>query len=299
MKLKKLVAIEPVLFLPEGKKEAKTYCEEAIFYETEPVDSQEIISRIGDADGILVSFKNKIGAEILSACPNLKYIGMCCSLYSEASCNVDIRYARERGITVAGIRDYGDEGVAEYIVGELIQMLHGTKDRPPFFGEPCELLHLKVGMLGMGAVAQCVAGALAYFGADICYYSRTRKPEMEQKGYEYRELDSLLQTCDVICSCLSKNVVLLHRQEFEQMGEHKILFNTSLSPSFDLPAIKEWLKKKNTFYFCDTLMGLGFQELLEYPNVFCQNRPAGTTRQAIQRLNEKVLKNLKEYTAMA
>ena len=31
MKLKKLVAIEPVSFLPWGKEEVKKYCEEAVF----------------------------------------------------------------------------------------------------------------------------------------------------------------------------------------------------------------------------------------------------------------------------
>ena len=31
----------------------------------------------------------------------------------------DIRYANERGITVTGIRDYGDEGVVGYVVCHL------------------------------------------------------------------------------------------------------------------------------------------------------------------------------------
>ena len=48
---------------------------------------------------------------ILERCPNVRYIGMCCSLYSPESANVDIRYANERGITVTGIRDYGEKGV--------------------------------------------------------------------------------------------------------------------------------------------------------------------------------------------
>ena len=41
------------------------------------------------------------------------------------------------------------------------------------------------------------------------------------------------------------------------MGENKILFNTALSPCFDQKAIEKWLEKDNTWYFCDTLMGLG------------------------------------------
>lgn len=295
MKLKKLVAIEPVSFLPWGKEEVKKYCEEAVFYETAPKDAEEIKQRIGDADAIFVSYKNIIGEDILKACKNLKYIGMCCSLYSEASANVDIRYAKEHGIAVSGIKDYGDEGVAEYVVGEIIQMLHGTGGHEPFLGEESEISGAKVGILGMGATGQIVANALSFFGADISYYSRTRKPEAEEKGYTYRDLHDLLRECDIVCSCLSKNVTLLHEEELDILGSDKIVFNTALSPCFDMEAMKKWLLKKNTWYFCDTSMAAGDEELLKYKNVCCINKSSGMTRQAVERLNEKVLENLKAY----
>ena len=39
---------------------------------------------------------------------------------------------------------------------------------------------------------------------------RTRKPELEEaQGYQYQSY-SLHQECDIICSCLSKNVKLLY-----------------------------------------------------------------------------------------
>lgn len=297
MKLKKLVAIEPVSFLSWGKDEAKKYCEEVVFYDTAPESTEEIKKRIGDADGIFVSYKNIIGEEILKACPNLKYIGMCCSLYSEASANVDIRYAREHGIAVTGIKDYGDEGVAEYIIGEVIQMLHGTGGYEPFLGEESELSGVKAGILGMGATGQVVARALAFFGADISYYSRTRKTEIEEaNGYTYKDLHTLLRECDVVCSCLSKNVTLLHEEEMDILGSNKILFNTALSPCFDAEAMKNWLSKKNTWYCCDTKMAVGEEELLKYHNVRCIDKSSGMTKQAVKRLNDKVLENLKAYT---
>ena len=296
MKLKKLVAIEPVSFRQEAKEAVKRYCEESVFYDTLPEDEEEIIRRIGDADGIFVSFRYAIGASVLSRCKNLKYIGMCCSLYSESSSNVDIRYAREHGIHVTGVRDYGDEGVAEYVLAELIHMLQGNGGHAPFLGEESEISGVKVGMIGMGASAQAVAKGLAFFGADICYYSRTRKADIEaENGYTYLELHELLAECNVICSCLSKNVVLLHEEEMELMGSNKILFNTALSPCYDLTAIEKWLDKENTWYFCDTLLGVGDKKLLDYKNVYCQNKSSGMTMQAVKRLNEKVLANLEEY----
>lgn len=296
MQLKKIVAIEPVSFLPESRKEILEYCDQVIFYDKAPADAQEIIDRIKDADGILVSYKNKIGEEILSSCPNVKYIGMCCSLYSEESSNVDIRYAREHGITVTGIKDYGDEGVAEYVLGALIPQLHGTGGYEPFLGEESELSGIKVGILGMGATAQIIGKYLSCFGVEISYYSRTRKPELEKAcGYTYKELPVLLKECNVICSCLSKNVTLLHEKEFEILGDNKILFNTALSPCFDPEHMKKWLAGKNTWYYCDNLMAVGDEDLLSLPNVSCNKKAAGMTKQAVKRLNEKVLENLKGY----
>ena len=295
-KIRKLTAIQPVSFLPESREAVKECCEEAIFYDTEPKDDKEIIERIGDSDAIFVSYNRTIGENILSACPDLKYIGMCCSLYSAESSNVDIKYAEEHGIRVTGIRDYGDEGVAEYVTAELIRRLHGTDGNPPLLGEISEISGIKAGFLGMGASARAVAKGLSAFGADIRYYSRTRKPELEKEmGYTYQELHDLLRDCDVVCGCLSKNVTLLYEQEFEIFGENKMLFNTALSPCFDMDALKQWLDKENTWYYCDTLMGLGDEALLERTNVNCQKRSPGMTRQAVERLNQKVLENMREY----
>lgn len=296
MKLKKITAIEPVSLLDETKREVEKYFEEAVFYDTFPENEEEIIKRIGDSDAIFVSYRYPIGEAVLKECKNLKYIGMCCSLYSEASSNVDIRYAREQRICVKGVRDYGDQGVAEYVIGEVIHMLQGTGGHPPFLGVESEVSGIRAGILGMGASAQAVAAALSAFGADVSYYSRTRKRELEERrGYHYLELDELLASCNVICSCLSKNVVLLHEREMDIMGDNTILFNTALSPCFDAEAMKKWLQKENTWYFCDTLMGLGEEELLQYDHVSCLKKSSGMTSQAVARLNEKVLVNLKEF----
>ena len=48
---------------------------------------------------------------------------MCCSLYSPESAN-GYTFCQFRGITVTG-SDYGDEGVVEYVVSELVRCFHG------------------------------------------------------------------------------------------------------------------------------------------------------------------------------
>ena len=107
----KLVAIEPVSLIPSAEEALHRYAHEVILFADVPKDDHEIIRRIGNADAVLLSYTSRIGRSVIDACPNIRYIGMCCSLYSEESANVDIAYAREKNIRVLGIRDYGDRGV--------------------------------------------------------------------------------------------------------------------------------------------------------------------------------------------
>ena len=107
---KKLVAIEPISLIPSAEERLHDFAHEVVLYNDIPANGDEIVKRIGDADAVLLSYTSTLTADILSQCPHIVYIGMCCSLYSPESANVDIRCANAHGITVTGIRDYGDEG---------------------------------------------------------------------------------------------------------------------------------------------------------------------------------------------
>ncbi|WP_017258494.1 D-isomer specific 2-hydroxyacid dehydrogenase family protein [Pedobacter arcticus] len=294
---KKLVAVEPLNLITSAEEALKNFAEEVVMFHDVPADADEMALRIGDADAVLLSYTSPLGAEALDKCPNVKYIGMCCSLYSPESANVDIRYAEERGIAVTGIRDYGDEGVVEYIVSELVRCLHGFgittdgKPRQPWDGVPREITGIKVGIVGLGKSGGMVADALKFFGAEVSYFSRTRKPEEEQKGFKFLPLKELLAQSEVVITCLNKNTVLLHEEEFEALGDRKILFNTSLSPAWDAEPFAKWIANDNLLY-CDTLIALGNDKLLTHPHVNCMRVSVGRTRQAFDRLSEKVLANI-------
>ena len=292
----KLTAVEPVNLLPEAERELFSLAKEVVLYRDRPETEEELLRRMQGSDAVLVSYTTNIPGRVIQKSEGLRYIGMCCSLYSEQSANVDIRAARERGVDVRGIRDYGDEGVVEYVISELVRLLHG-------FGYPCweeqprEITGLKVGIIGMGTSGSLIADGLRYFGAQVSYYSRTRKPEQEKKGFSYRPLPELLAENEVICTCLNKNVVLLGEAELQALGNHKILFNTGLSPSYEAEAFRRWLEAGDNHYFCDTEMALGAvdESLRCHPRVHCAGQSAGMTQQATVRLGEKVLGNLRDF----
>ena len=293
---KKLVAIEPVSLIPSAEDKLISFAEDVIMYLDIPENDEEISHRIGDADAILLSYTTQLNKTAIEQCPNLKYIGMCNSLYTPESANVDINYAHSRGITVTGIRDYGDEGVVEYVISELVRCLHGF-DQKPWNGVPREITGLKAGIVGLGKSGGMIADALHFFGADISYFARSEKEGAKLKGYRYLPLDRLLAECEVICCCLNRNTVLIHKEQFEAMGERKILFNTGLSPAWDEEPFLKWLEGDNICY-CDTVGALGGDHLLNHSKIRCMQVSTGRTRQAFDRLSEKVLNNLSKFTGI-
>lgn len=293
-KFRKLTAIEPVSLIPSAEEELKQYAEQVILYENIPTDDEEIVRRIGDADGVLVSYTSQIRKTVMERCPDIRYIGMCCSLYSEESANVDIAYAREHGIQVLGIRDYGDRGVVEYVLYQLVRILHGF-DYPMWEKEPLELTNLKAGIIGLGVSGGMIADALLMMGARVSYYSRTRKPQKEQAGIEYRPLNDLLKENQVVITCLNKNVILLKEEQFNCLGTKKILMNTSIGTASDTDALKKWLSSPENLYCCDTEAAIGDPsgKLIKQENVICMRTSVGRTKQAFELLSKKVLDNIR------
>ena len=290
----KLVAIEPVSLIPSAEEKLKEYAKEIVLYRDIPSDDEEILRRIGDADAVLVSYTSRITRSVIERCENVKYIGMCCSLYSEESANVDIACARERGIRVLGIRDYGDRGVVEYVLHELIGLLHGFGGKRMLRDEPVEITGLKVGVVGLGVSGKMIAEALQFMGAEIFYYSRSRKPDAELAGMAYKPLPLLLEKNEVIFTCLNKNVLLLQKPEFEALGNGKVLFNTSIGPGFDSAALNEWVRREGNYFFCDTKAAAGEvpADFFDLQNVYCPAVSAGRTKQAFVLLSQKVLANI-------
>ena len=290
---KTLTAVEPLNLLEETEKKLKNYCENYIAFKDFPKSEAEIIERIKDSDGILLNVNTTLSENVLRSCKKLKYIGLCCTLYEDESCSVHLPTARELGITVTGVSDYGDNGVPEFVIYALTNFLHGFSG-DMWLDMPMELSNLNAGVLGLGTTGTMVAEALKHFGANVSYYARHKKAFADDMGFKYRTLDEITESCPIICTCLNKNVLLLNDDILKKWCGNKILINTSLSPSFSLNTIRKWLDDGNHL-FCDSLMALGDKELLNHPNVKCMGKFAGSSRQSVKRLGDGVINNIENY----
>lgn len=299
-KFKKLVVLEPIRFDEAAEKALYDYAEEVRFFYDIPKDDAEKIARIGDADALLVFYTSIIGKDVIAACPNLEYIGMCCSLYTPESANVDIHFANEKGITVTGIRQYGDRGVPEFVSSELIRLFHGFGGQR-FRDEELELTGTKIGVVGMGDVGTVVTDILLAFQMDVYYYSRTRKPEMEAKGAKYLPFRELLTTVDVLTTHLHKHTMVMDKEEFELFGDGKVLINTTFTAPYPLDVLEEWLSHPGNFYIVDSAVSIGGagSRLFNLPNVICPDVVAGQSTNSGVNLRRKVLENMANYLKQA
>ena len=273
--------------------------EPVVIYNDYPDTDIEIIKRIGDSDCVLVSWRTKVNADVIQASPNLKYIGMCCSLYDEKSANVDILQARKQGIVVKGVRDYGDDGTLEFIFAELIYLLKGLGAQS-WQAENRELRGKTMGIIGMGTLGTKVARTAKHFGMKVFYFNRSRKPDLESEGFNYLPLNDLLETCDIISTHLPKNSNVLGLEEFRHKKPNSILVNTSIGLTFDKEAFLDWISGDPTSFAIFDGPGIGAysEEFSKYPNIVISGPSSGFTLEAQSRLSEKVLANVCDFLAI-
>lgn len=295
MRFNKIVSVDNTGLVDSVKERLHGLASEIVFYEDFPKSNSEIISRIEDADCLLVSWNTPIDKEVIENCPSIKYIGMCCSLYDEKSANVDISAARNQGITVLGVRDYGDEGVVEFIVSELARLLHGF-GKHQWKEESVELTNQKMGIIGLGTLGSMLAKTAKDFGMEVYYFNRTRKLELEETGVTYLELEDLLRRVDIISTHLPRHTSIINKEGFEVLGNNKIIINTSLGPTFDIDAFSSWISQGNNYAIFDRVaMGSSYEEFKKFENVIYTDKVAGWTTQAKARLSVKVLENMQRY----
>ena len=194
-----------------------------------------------------------------------------------------------------GVRDYGDEGVIEFIISELIRLLHGYGEHQ-WKEDVQELTNQKLGIIGLGAVGGMLAERALSFGMQVYYYNRSRKKALEEKGVRYLELKELLAEVDILSTNLPRNTIVLHEEHFRLFGNDKILINTTLGPTFDVGAFTSWIANKSNYAIFDLVaMGDYYNEFKEIRNISYSNKTAGWTAQAKERLSYKVIENMNTF----
>ncbi|EPL0395872.1 2-hydroxyacid dehydrogenase [Enterobacter ludwigii] len=187
---------------------------------------------------ILITQFAPVNTAVLDKLPKLKYIGV---LRGGVE-NVNQQVALARGIEVMNTPGRNARSVAEFTVGMMLAEMRNIarshdalrdkfwrKDSPNHQAIP-ELGGKVVGLVGLGHIAQLVAGFLSAFGTEIIFYDKY------VSGHERYEkvdtLDELVTRADVVslhARMTPETENLINAHHFGLMKSSAIIVNTARS----------------------------------------------------------------------
>jgi len=205
------------------------------FYETTPQNLT--FERIKDAD-IVITNKVVINKIILEKSPKLKLI----CVGATGMNNIDLDYAKERKVEVKNVSGYSTHSVVQHTLSMVLYLASHSR----YFDEYVknkewqkseifthlgrsffEIKDKSWGIIGLGSIGKEVAALASALGANIQYYS-TSKKNTDSTQYRHVELESILKTSDIIsihCPLNENTKNLINSENLKLLKDEAILIN--------------------------------------------------------------------------
>lgn len=136
----KVVVLDSVIFFPEHRERLESLAEEIIEYNTCTSEDQ-VSERCKGADCIISCWVD-IPHRIIEENPQLRTIAFWTHDYEH---RIDHKFARQHGIHVPAIPDYGTDSVAELVFVALLNMFADSNGPQPVGSHPSESIAAQIG----------------------------------------------------------------------------------------------------------------------------------------------------------
>jgi D-3-phosphoglycerate dehydrogenase/C-terminal binding protein len=223
-----------------------------------PLDAnceEDLAGRVEDADAIMMYHNVTIGRETIARLKHCKLIVRCGVGYD----NIDHRFARERGIPVGNVPDYGTEEVADSAIGLALSLTRGIsflnnrlqRNHGPWtFAQAAPIHRLRgrtFGIIGLGRIGTATALRAKALGMDVAFYD-PYKPDGYDKALGVRRveaLDELLRQSFVLslhCPLTAETRHVVDARAISLMPQGSFLVNTSRGATVDATAIPDAIR---------------------------------------------------------
>lgn len=229
-------------------KEAKKFADVTTDF---GASEEEIINKIFDYDALIVRSGTKVTRKIIEA-GNLKVIGRA----GVGLDNIDLDFAKEKGIEVVNAPESLTIAVAELTYGLMISLMRyvvcGDKslrekkwDRHEFVGN--ELYGKTLGIVGLGRIGREVADRANAFGMKVLTYDPHVVVEdaRESNATLLDDIDELLKNSDIVslhAPFTPKTKHLINKEKLKLMKNSSVLVNAARGGLVDTSALIDALK---------------------------------------------------------
>jgi glyoxylate reductase len=207
--------------------------------------------RVADKDALVCVLTDEINKSLVDGAPKLKIVANVAVGYN----NIDVAYARSRGIVVTNTPEVLTEAVADFTWAMILAITRrlsegdrlirrgGWKGFALDFMLGSELKGKQLGLVGFGRIARAVAAKATAFGMRLAYADVVNV----EGPFEKMTLDRLLNTSDVVSlhvPLMPSTRHLIDRKALTRMKRSAYLVNTSRGPVVEEEALAWALQQR-------------------------------------------------------
>ncbi len=281
--------------------------------DTTHIPQDQLSEGLKNYDGITVRSATKLRKELIDACPNIKLIGR----GGVGMDNIDVDYARSKGIAVVNTPAASSLSVAELVFAHLftgIRFLQDSNRKMPVEGNTkfndlkkayakgIELRGKKIGIIGFGRIGRETAKVALGLGMEVLAYDLFEIPsELELVlGSDIRvkcpikvsSVEQLIKESDFISLHVPfSEKPVLGKAEFESMKNGVGVVNCSRGGTIDEDALIDALNSgKVAFAGLDVFDNepTPRQDLLTHPKISLTPHIGASTNEAQERIGTEL-----------
>jgi D-3-phosphoglycerate dehydrogenase/C-terminal binding protein len=214
------------------------------------VSEDDLVGRVENADAIMMYHTMTLSRKTIERLTRCKLIVRCGVGYD----NVDHVFARQRGIPVANVPDYGTEEVADSAIGYALALMRGIA----FYnsrlranqgawsylqGVPIHRLRGRVfGIVGLGRIGTAAAVRAKALGMDVAFYDPYKHDGYDKalairRVEQFTELLAQVHVLSLHCPLTAETRRMVDAAALEGMPKGSYLVNTSRGAVVDTSAI--------------------------------------------------------------
>ena len=261
-------------------------------------------------DAILTSLTDKMDKDTISKLPDsVKAI----SNFAVGFGNIDLEFAKDRGIIVTNTPDVLTDATAEI----AMLLILGAARRAPegieyaknsnwkwsadfLIGK--QLTGARLGILGMGRIGRAVAKLSRPFGMKIHYHNRSKlSPELEEGATYHDNVKSLFSVSDILainCPATKETVNIINKETLEYFPTGAIITNSARGDMIDDEAMLDALDRKKIYavgldvYKGEPNLNPGY---LKHESAFILPHLGSATKETRTEMANLAIDNLEEF----
>ncbi len=233
--------------------------EVSVYKKDQSINRKELIKSVKDCDGIISLLTDKIDKEVIDLMKKCKVIAN----YAVGFNNIDVDYAKSKGISVTNTPDVLTDSTADLAIALVLACARRIPESEKFVRDKrfvgwkpklflgIELRNKYFGILGAGRIGTETAKRAHSFGCNILYYSNNKNKYLEEQlDAKKLSLNQILKKSDIISLHLplnSKTKNLLNEEKLKLLKSSAILVNTARGEVLDEEFLIKMLKRKEIF----------------------------------------------------